>query len=243
MAAGVYSEADRLLATLRLRLPGTTDAALKLELFNTADEFFRKSNAWRYEADVQLTEGATQYPIFPPGGTSLVRVLGVTHRGVPVAAQAGVGSTVSGGHGRFDPDVLETSGDVEFFPEATISPGGVFRYAIFYPTYVSIDIPPSADAAETPLKMVLALTLAAGEDLDDPSAWSLEPWMWERFYAAFEDGVQSRMMSQINKPYANPTIAAFHAKRFRAARNLAKQEAERGFIVNNPSWTFPRWTR
>lgn len=232
---------DRLMNTLRMRVPGSTDAGLQLELFNTIDEFFRRTNAWRWLTDVAMTQGQLTYPIFPPAGTALVRMLYVQQNGRPIAPMTDTSSgPVVSQRGRFPGDHLFPDGDAAWDPDRTVTEGAILRYAIYFPTYVTLDIPPSADAVQYPLQMALALTLAMSCLEEDCGDWGLEPWMYERFFEDWLDGAQGRMMSQIAKPYTNVVAAGYHLKRFRNAMAFAKQEARRGFTYGTPSWRYPR---
>jgi hypothetical protein len=230
---------DRLLSTVRVRLPGATQAATNLELFNTIDEFFRQTNAWRYESTFALVESEIQYPIFPPAGSDMVQVLGVEHRGMAVApsTDTGEGSVVRQ-RGRII-GFPDANSDTLFEPDVTSAPGGVFQYSIFFPAYLEIDIPPSADATQFPMSMLLSLTLNYQCLEDEPNEWPLQEWMHATFGEAWIEGVQARMMSQINKPYSNPTMATYHAKRFRKLMGRAKQTASRGYVYSKPNWRFP----
>lgn len=234
--------ADRLLATIRLRTPGVTAQALNLELFNTIDEFFKQTSAWRWESTVPLDPGLQRYPIFPPSGTDLVQVMGVEFRGsrvnpIPAGDESGSVSM----RGRLVGSATGPEWDATFEPALVNSPGGVFQYAIFFPTYLTLDIPPSADAAQYPIHMLLALCLNYQCLEDDPNEWPLEEWMFGTFAEAWIDGVQGRLFSQINKPYSNPAMAQYHTKRFRKLMGRAKQTAARGYQYNTPNWRFPQW--
>src|SRR5262245_35673070 len=146
---------DRLLATIRIRLPAVTAQALNLELFNTIDEFFRQTSAWRWETSIPLTFNEKQYPIFPPGGTDLVQVLGAEYKGSPVPPLNAEGGTTVRQRGRIVGAPLPPDFDALFTPSETESPGGVFRYSIFFPSYINLDIPPSQDAAGFPFNLLL----------------------------------------------------------------------------------------
>ena len=85
--------------------PGVTDAMINLELFNVMDEFFRRTNAWRYAQDIELTE-ELDYPLAVPAGATIVRALGVTHKGFPLtpASTGGGGTDITvGGVGAITP--------------------------------------------------------------------------------------------------------------------------------------------
>jgi hypothetical protein len=233
---------DRLLATARARVPGATAELLKLELFNTVDEFFRQSSAWRWESEVPLIAGTQQYPIFPPSGSDMVQVMGVSYRGrpVPTYTDSGQGSVVRQ-RGRIVGFPTPPDYDALFTPDVVSSPGGVFSYSIFFPNYIELDIPPSEDAATSPVQLLLALTLNYQVLEDAANEWPLEEWMYGAFHEAWLEGLQSRMMSQISKPWTNPVMAKYHGQRFRKFTGRAKQTAERGYVFNKPNWRFPQW--
>src|SRR5438552_493843 len=136
---------DRILATARLRLPGAIESATRLELFNAIDEFFKESNAWRHAETIPLISGLDQFPLFPPAGSALVRVLAAFHSGLPLSPSGSAGSTVQL-RGNILGAAPPPDFDTTFEPDVVSSPGGVFAYSIYFPQYVTLDIPASDDA-------------------------------------------------------------------------------------------------
>ncbi len=233
---------DRLLASLKVRVTGITDPVLHLELFNTVDEHLRATNAWRSELEVPLEFGAVEYPIVMPSGTSLVRVLGVTHRDMAVSQESQTEGGIIRQRGRLTPEVLDpVTFDSEFVPDVVASPGGVFSYSIFYPDYITITIPPSDEAATYPLKMLVAQTLHPDNLEDDPNDWPLDPWMVTRFHEDWLRGTLSKLYSQTAKPWSNPNAAMMFGKAFARSKGVARQEADKGFQRGPQPFRFPRW--
>lgn len=76
---------DNLLDTLRLHLPGSLDGVIRLELFNTIDEFCRTSDAYRQVLQITLVEGTSNYIITPPSNTAIARVISVAHKTMGLA--------------------------------------------------------------------------------------------------------------------------------------------------------------
>jgi hypothetical protein len=231
---------DRILQTLKVRVPGSTDAILAVELYNVLDQFFRKTNAWQYKQLVQLAHGVDEYPIFPPSNSNLVRVMSMTQNGrpIPAAASGQPGQAVTQ-RGSLLADAFATDGDPLYHPDKTVSEGAVLRYAIYWPTYITIDIPASQDATKYPLEVTLALSLASKCLESDCGEWDLDEWMYDRYALDWIEGVQAAMMSQIAKPWTNPNMAMHHGKVFRQRMMFAKQEAMRGFTYNAQRWRFP----
>jgi len=238
---------DRLLSSLRTRVPGVTDAMLHQETANVVDEFFRRTNAWRYHAVFDLTEGEERYDLDPPENSVMVRVIRMESAGQPVRPYDadGEGGAGRGARGIIPADEFHdevSPGTAVYYPDRTVirdqGAGPVLRYAIYYPTYVTISLP-SAEAAKHPMDMVLALSinLNASCDLFD---FELPEWMYTAFFRDWLDGTQATLMSQISKPYSNPVMAEYHGRRFRSHMAFHKQEADRGFIYNAPRWRYPR---
>jgi hypothetical protein len=69
---------DRLMDNLRVNLPGATDNAIRLELWNMLDDFCREALAWRETISVPLTAGQFDY-VITPAGTLIVQALSVDH--------------------------------------------------------------------------------------------------------------------------------------------------------------------
>lgn len=231
---------DRILATARLRLPGAIESAVRLELFNAIDEFLKETSAWRHTETVPLIAGMDQFPIFPPAGSALVRVMAAFHNGIPLLASGGSSTSI-----QLRGNILGTAPppdfDTTFEPDITNSPGGIFAFSIYFPQYITIDVPASDDAARFPIKTDLALTLDVDNLQDDPGSWVLPEYMFSTYHDAFLAGLLSKMMQQSAKPYSNPPMAMYNERLFRKLKSRAKQEAIRGFVFNRPHWSFPRF--
>lgn len=72
---------------LRIRLPGAIDDALRMELFNTLNEFFMGSNVWREDLEVSVSAGTKNYDLTPSGSARVVRLMGTKDdNGFPINA-------------------------------------------------------------------------------------------------------------------------------------------------------------
>lgn len=236
MAASMQ-DIDRLLNTLRNRVPGVTDAVMQLELFNAIDDHLRRTNAYRWDTDIQLQLDSVQFPIFPPGGTTLVRILTAEHNGFPVgiADQSSVIDPI----GKIQSDLTDVDGGVHFDPDVTSSPGGVFQYSVFFPQYLTLTNPPSVEAVQFPFRIVMSLTLDPVNLEDDARDWPLPIWMFARYFEDWINGAQARIYSMASKPWTNDKLALMHLRLANRAVAMAKQESDRGFAYNTPSWRFP----
>lgn len=232
---------DRILATLKTRLPGATDDMLALELFNVLDRFFRRSNVWRFQSETTLTEGVTRYDLFPPADTDLVRVMWARQGDNPILPV----TTPAHGYvsrGLIDQDHAGTTdGDPIYDPDRISRPGpsNTYRYAVYFPTYLEVTFPPDEQSAQTPLTVEMALTLKHRCLEKDCGEWSLDDWMYDRYANDWIDGVQASMMLMVSKPWSNPTMGKYHANMFAKAMSQAKVEGEKGIVFNTQNWTFP----
>lgn len=236
---------DRIMQTLRVQAPGATDPIIQLQLFNVMDEFFRRTSAWRYEDDITLVEGETEYGFGVPADSMVVRLIAVNHNGVPVASAQG-GGVVQHALGTLEPDMTFPDGDADFAPALSdLDSGGVFSYAIYRPNYISVTTPPDEEKRKYPLKALLALTLAPSCIECDCGDWSVPDWMYDTFFQDWLDGTLGRLYAMPAKPWSSPVHAQYHGRRFRNAMAQRKPQANKGFTYGIPGWRFPRggWTR
>ena len=233
---------DRLMQTLRVHVPGATDGVIQLELFNVMDEFFRRTNAWRYEQEIDIKENTHEYALSLPADAEFVRMLGAARNGVPVPPVTAVGGGTASiaALGTLVPDLMFPDGDSEFAPSDSDLAAGIFSYAVYKPQYITITGPTDEEARQFPVTAVMALTIAKGCLECDCGDWGLEEWMYDMFFQDFLDGALGRLMGMVSKPWTNTTMAAYHARRFRNAMAFRKQEANRGFAYAVPGWRYPR---
>lgn len=239
---------DRLKTTIRVRCPGTTDGMIDLEVVNTVDSFFRRTNAWRWAVSFDLQEGETDYGIAPPENSVLVRVMRMVIAGQPVlpvtdssgaaGSQLGRGRITEDRH--YDPTVGSIYEPDRVINQAQAGPTPLLRYAIFFPQYLSITLPPDSEMAKYPMDGEIALTINPGHCCDDCSLIDLPEWMYDHFFEAWLHGVQASLMSQISKPYSNAVMAEYHGRKFRMLCGFHKQEADRGRFYDTPRWRYPR---
>ncbi len=80
-------ELNRLMDNLRIRLPGAVDGALKLELFNTLDDFLKRTNIWKETFDFDTEDGERSYTLYITTPCLVVRLLSLKNSdGTPYAA-------------------------------------------------------------------------------------------------------------------------------------------------------------
>jgi hypothetical protein len=238
---------DRLLQTLRVHAPGVTDALLQLELFNTLDEFFSRTSAWREFSDITLRTDALDYDIDVPAGARMVRILAVLHNGIPVPSAQGDGIT-SSSLGTLLPELTFPDSDAEFaFSESDLVGGsGPFSYAIYVPDYITVTTPPTQDQTNFPLRVLMALSVSKDNLEQDPGDWVLPDWMYDMFFQDWLDGALGKLYAMPAKPWSNKELTLLHGRKFRQAMGQRKQEANRGFTYGQPGWRFPRsggWVR
>jgi hypothetical protein len=214
---------------------------LELELFNTIDEFLRRTMAWKEQESVFLADGVNEYPIPMPADATLVRVLGVSYDGSPVPSSSSSVVTQSS-TGVLVPEMTFPDGDANYLPfKSDLDTGtGIFSYALFKPNYISVNNLPTP-AGDMPMLMTVALSVSMGcLDCESCSDWAIPDWMYDMFFQDWLDGVLGRMYAMPSKPWSNLQLAQYHSKRFRNEMAFRKQEAQRGYAYNVPTWRYPQ---
>lgn len=77
------ADIDRLMNNARARLAGATDDAMQRELFNVMDDFFKGSNVWNEDIELEVPgqdPAGTQYEITPTGPALIDKLLWVFTR-------------------------------------------------------------------------------------------------------------------------------------------------------------------
>jgi hypothetical protein len=232
---------DRLLQTVKITAPGVPDGTISVQLFNAIDEFLRRTSTWRVENDVQMEDATYVYDIVIPPDSVVVRALGATHNGIPVMSTAS--GVVQSSTGTLEPHDTFPDGDVNYEPFRIdlVNPPNTFTYSLFRPNYISVTAPPTGDAQQYPLKLLLALSIAQSCLECDCGDWMLEEWMYDMFFQDWLDGVLFKLYTMPAKPWSNPQLSIYHGKRWRQAMAYRKQEAKRGYVYNVPTWRFPGW--
>lgn len=223
------SPIDRLMQTLKVHVPGVTDAMLQLEVFNVMDEFFRRTSAWRYVNEITLLADTLEYDFAVPPDAVVVRAMNVSHNGTGVPQAASPGGVSMSSLGRIEPEMTFPDGDATFDPDASDLSGGIFSYAIYRPDYITVTKAPDVEQQKYPLVLTLALSLSKGCLECDCGDWQLEEWMYDMFFQDWYDGALGRLYAMPAKPWASPVQAQYHLKRFRNKMAFRKQEANRGF--------------
>lgn len=232
--------ADRLLQSIRVRASGATTEMITLELFNAIDEFLKHTMAWRETNDITLDGNNLEYDMGVPAGAAVVRIVQVTHNGLPVGV-TGSGGVVSLGTGILVPELTFPDGDSQFMPTQTDLAGGVFTYAVYRPDIVTISTPADAEKQKFPLQVVIALTISEDSLALDAGDWQLPDWMYTSYFQDWLDGALFKLFSMPNKPWSSKDLMLYHGKRWRSALSFRKQEANRGFTYGVPGWRFRRW--
>lgn len=233
------NQADRILQSVTVHVPGVTEPVVTLELFNVMDEFLRRTSAWRYETEITLQEGMFDYGLALPADATLVRALAITHSGLPVPTTAQT-TTVISSLGVLDSTQSFPDGDAAFAPDVTDLSGNVFTYAIYRPNYITVTGTTDAEMRATPLVALLALSVAPSVLGTNCGDWQVPDWMFESYFNDWYDGTLGRLYAMPSKPWSNEKLAIYHGRRFRNAMGARKQEARRGFTYGVPGWRFPR---
>jgi hypothetical protein len=64
-------------------------------------------------------------------------------------------------------------------------------------------------------------------------------WILEKYHIGLLAGVVGRMMTQVGKPYTNPTMAKYHLTVYKNAVSEGMNDARRQNLYAAQNWTFP----
>lgn len=88
-------ELTRLLNKVQMRLPGALDSAVKIELFDVLDEFFKGSNIWTEDIDVDVDDTTDTYDVVPTDDGQINRLIGIVNSdSVPVYGDMAIPGTL-----------------------------------------------------------------------------------------------------------------------------------------------------
>ena len=103
------------------------------------------------------------------------------------------------------------------------------------PGVVDLMVEPSKTATYT---AQVALTIS--HPTDSTGYPEYPDWFLDKYGNDILDGLLSRMMTQIAKPYSNPQMALMHGRNFMGAVTQAKVEAMRANTYRAQAWRFPQ---
>lgn len=67
----------------------------------------------------------------------------------------------------------------------------------------------------------------------------LPAWILEKYHLGLLAGVVGTMMTQVSKPYTNPTMAKYHLTKYMNAVSEGKNDARRQNLYGAQNWNFP----
>jgi hypothetical protein len=196
--------------------PSASRPTVKRELQLAMREFYRESKAWRILLPAQNVTANTIYHTanaVEPSVYEVYQVLGVFINGLPINPLAAE---------PVDSDTASAEVPAAFFVQTG------------YPTSIGL-YPKPRNTLTGKMRMWAAVIPAS-------AATSLHNIATQDHYMAILDGTLGRLYAQPAKPYSDPTRAAYHMKRFRAAIGKYAAIAKQG---NNgaQAWRFPPFAK
>jgi hypothetical protein len=211
-----YSAAlDRLMTSVRTRLPGALDTAIQNELFIVVDEFLKGSTVWRQMMLVPVQAGTVQYDLALDDQPALMDQL--------------IG-------------VWDVSNSVT--PQPNDDNWWVTAVTQGIPVYATMPVPGSLLLKNSPSQagnyaVITACTANAPTTKDGFPR--VPVWICDKYaHTDWLDGLLGKMMSQPAKPYSNQQYAVYHLRRFRTAIARARVQANRENIYRGQRWRFPQ---
>jgi hypothetical protein len=97
---------------------------------------------------------------------------------------------------------------------------------------------PTADDLANPL--FVSVHIVPDYEATDPDDW-LKSTLWDDHFQTLLEGTMARMQAQPSKPYSNPVLATYHARRFRNFMSLQRAFSSANGEPGGQNWSFPRW--
>ena len=205
---------DRFMNDLRMRLPGATDDAIYMEVFNTLDEFCKETNAWQERIPLSVTSKQLEYEIEPEENRALIiRLLWV--------------SMSAAGEGVEDENSL-----------SDIRRPGVLA-TLPRPDLIVFALPPSDDAV---YHATVALTVIDPVNTNT-SLPEIPEWFLVTYSQDLKDGIISKMVSQPSKPYTSREVFLYHGRRFRNAISRVRIAVNQQHTYGTQAWRFPSFAQ
>lgn len=233
----------RIVDTSRIRAPGALDGVLRLELFNTAKEFFDVSEAWQERLPIYVEPYVRDYEIVSgePGYVArlkLLQSLGPANVGGTAATYTAGGNFGSG----FGGDFSNTAS--QLISTGNTGSGSGERHPIKREGDL---VRPGADCAllrirDLPVEQELwraVFVLTVADPTDEDGIPYMPDWAVERYHEIFMHGMLSRLMMHPAKPYSNAALAGFHGKKFMQGMGDARMAVLQGSNSNGQRWRFP----
>ena len=112
------------------------------------------------------------------------------------------------------------------------------------PISAAMEIPGTIELQTTPAQadtFVAKVGLTVVDPLSNENLPQFPDWILAQYYPVFLNGVLSRMMATLGKPYYSPQGAVFHGKNFVAGKSQAMVNSGRKNKSGGQTWRFPKF--
>lgn len=211
---------------LMVLLPGVSTEAAKQALRASFREFCVQSGAWTRELrPVDIKEGKSRYYLDPQPDASVLYILAIQY----VVTD----------------DANPTSGYSRFLnaQQRPYQRSKALQPVAAPVAYVGVSEEPGAfdlvPAVNVDMDQVLIPYVCLGpkEPFNDRFPYSFERLHFDKLL----EGAASRLMMQSGRPYSNPIMAQYYARRFRAGMAAARDMSRREFNTSRSEFAFPYW--
>lgn len=213
-----------LLNQARVKLPGSSDAGIKHELYETLHEFFDTTNAWKQDVQIQVQPLIQAYNV-SVGSGQIIRLFTV-----------------------LDQNLIQQPA-VLMAPSLPGPPGG----STAGPLSINTPPNPStmADFMTLTLQLqysnpqIFAVSLITNVTLpnDNSGIPDMPDWTLAKFGRVILDGLLGKMMAQPSKSYTQDTLSQYHLRRFRDGMAMVRVAMIRSNSVGSQNWVYPQQFR
>lgn len=225
----------RIIDTVRINCPGYVDGTVRLELYNTLNEFFQRTNVWLFELPLTIVPETNDYVLDTGQNVVINRLmsLGEMQRSPNLVLEYAPTNPP-----QFLLDANSQNGpEVNNWRFRTPQAGILLNAGVATPV-LRIGFNPGPSRI-----WVAVLALNITDPLDADGLPVVPTWIMEKYRDILGHGVISRMMTQAGKPYSNEQGGAFHGRKFNQGVGLAREEVRAMFAYGGQRWAFPGgWT-
>jgi hypothetical protein len=215
------ADLNYLLNQARVKLPGSSDAGIKHELYEVLHEFFDTTNAWKQDVQINVQPYVQAYIVSASEG-QIIRLFTVLDSNLfqqPAVLLA--------------PSQPGPPGGSTLNPANSGTPPNPSSEADFMTVMLQLQY---SQAQIFTVSLILNVMQPHGRDgIPDMPSWTLS-----KFGRVVLDGLLGKMMGQPSKSYTQDSLSVYHLKRFRDGMAMVRASITRSNSVGSQNWVFPQ---
>lgn len=202
----------RIIDNAKVSLPGAMDGAIRRQLFNTLKEFFERSECWQTCIVVPIILTPTPIALYELPTDDYCAIVRL------VWLEGGITCPPTSPSDPLARGLPKKGFLVKTGPRAHLQLG---------------EYPSSAEDWRAHLVMTVV------DPTNQEGIPNFPEWIGERYHDYLTSGVIKRMALEPKKPYSDMSMVKYHGAQFETGMNLARSQAQVGYVADGQSWRFP----